>query len=649
MADNIVISAVAKVIDQASAPLKAIQGVIAGVADTAAKTGGAIADVGAGISKAVGGMTGRLGTAASKVGGFVRSMAGIFGPISGLMGLGGIAGLTSTIGDFISKTKELSKSAQTLGVTTDALQTMYEVFGGSAERGTQAMEQLQKTLVNVSKGGKEIQPTIALLRKMGVTMDEIKKGNLEAVLPKIMESFSKNTDPIVRGRMAVTLFGKSWQDFLPYLVKGKEGYAAAAEAARKYLITQEGIAAGKEAGAALVDLSNAVDGVRNSIAQAILPAFTPMVKIITEWVDANRELLKQTALPIFIGSIASAVIGLGIAVAAALGFWTLLAGAIVAAGVAIYQNWDAIIKWIDQEVPGLTSTIAKAGADIWAFVQKSASDIAKGFETGGLAGGVTAYVTAFKAAWVGVGQWFADLFTNVDWNAVGSGAATMLWGAFVAVIQAQAALGQFIIDQFNAALDFIKTADWASIGRQAGQLLGQMIMMELRAVVAINEWGVELGAKLINAIATADWGKITTSILRFFLDLQTTFLKMGWDLINGLISGMIDAIPGLRKVTDQISSMFDGAIGWIKGAAGSVANVARDVATAAGESLARGSGQGGLLAQPGVAGTQRSEVTTNINVNAPPGSSVTTSQSKTGAPVDGGVNVGASTMATGTP
>jgi hypothetical protein len=648
MADNIVISAVAKVIDQASAPLKAIQGVIAGVADTAAKTGGAIADVGAGITKAVGGITGRLGAAAGKVGGFVRSMSTMFGPLAGLTGLAGLAGLSSTIGDFIAKTKELNSVAQRLGSSTDAVQTFFEVFG-TADRATDAMSNLQKTLVDVGKGGKEAQPALALLKKMGVTAEEIKKGDLAAILPKIMEGFQKNENPILRANAALTLFRKSGQDLIPFLIKGKAGFAAAAEDVRVFGINMQGVARGLEAAKALKELGDVVDSTRNKIAASIIVAFTPMVNWLTEFIKANRELLGQVALPAFIGSIATALVGLGVALLGVLGPWSLLIGAIVAAGVAIAQNWGDIIAWFDKEIPGLTDTIAAAGKGIWDFVQKANRDISEGFTSGGLSGGLNAIWATFKTGGTDAIAWLVGLFSNVDWGAVGTSIGSLLWQALIAVIQAEAALGQLIIDQFNSALDWIKNADWASIGRQAGQLLGQMIMTELRAIVAINQWGVELGAKLIAALVSVDWGQVTTSILRFFIDLQMTFLKLGKDLIVGLISGMIDAIPGLRAVTDQISSMFEGAIGWIKGAAGSVANVARDVATAAGESLARGTAQGGLLQQPGVAGTQRSEVTTNINVNAPPGSTVTTSQSKTGAPVDGGVNVGASTMATGTP
>ena len=64
------------------------------------------------------------------------------------------------------------------------------------------MGKLQKTLGELTAGGKEIQPTGELLHKMGVSVKEIADGNLEAILPKIVESFEENVElrPAGEGR-----------------------------------------------------------------------------------------------------------------------------------------------------------------------------------------------------------------------------------------------------------------------------------------------------------------------------------------------------------------------------------------------------------------------------------------------------------------
>ena len=99
---------------------------------------------------------------------------------------------------------------------------------------------------------------------------------------------------------------------------------------------------------ALDALGKSVTGAKNAIAAAILPAFVPMVKAITDFVQSNRELLSQVALPAFLGLLATSVISLGVAIAGMLGPWALLVGAIVAGGVAIYQNWDKVKAFFDE-------------------------------------------------------------------------------------------------------------------------------------------------------------------------------------------------------------------------------------------------------------------------------------------------------------
>ena len=94
-------------------------------------------------------------------------------------------------------------------------------------------------------------------------------------------------------------------------------------------------------------------------------------KAVTDFVTSNRELLGQVALPLFIGSITTAVIGLGVAIAGVLGPWTLLVGALVAGGIAIYQNWDKVIKaCFDETMPGFLPALEQAGTGIAACAKR---------------------------------------------------------------------------------------------------------------------------------------------------------------------------------------------------------------------------------------------------------------------------------------
>lgn len=632
--DKIVVSAIARVTDLATGPLKGIAKAITGVSEVAKKTSGALSTVGGAVS----GLGNRLGAATSRVGGFVRGMGAMLGPVSALASMAGIGGLTVGLTRFIDKTKALQAASLRLGLTTDTLQTMFEVFG-TAERGESAMDQLQKTMIKIRQGGKEIQPTIDLLRRMGETMEMIKAGNYEAMMPIIMESFARTTDETTRGAMATALLGKNWQEFLPHLIKGRKGYADAKKSADKFRISQEGVNKGVEAGSALKDLGDIAESAGNKIAEALLPTFTALVKILGDFIDRNRELLGQWALPVLIGAIATAVIGLGAGVVAALGWWTLLVGAIVGAGTAIYQNWDKIIKWVDDKVPGLSTTIAKAGTDVANFVKKAAADISKGFEEGGLAGGVEAYVNTFKAAWSGIGGWFEEQFRKINWDAVGTWAGGQLHAAMVGVIKIEQALAASVEQQMRNALASLRASDPSKDGENFGF---RFMTGFLQGVREFDAWWQGLADKLNASLKTVDWGAM---VKKFFqLDAELSAMAEQW--VKGMIIGMLKAVPGFKEVADAIKATV--AFGERQFGPGPQADAKGNymlpgyvppVTPSGPMSPMPGTPTADLLALARQGGS-KSEVTIKNIVTLPNGGTVTTESSQSGAPLN--VEVGRS-------
>jgi hypothetical protein len=455
-----------------------------------------------------------------------------------------------------------------------------------------------------------------------------------------MEGFKQNTNPVLRAQAAIALFGREGQKLIPFLIKGKAGLAEMAAAAKQLNIPLEDLMAGVEAGKAMKELSHSVESAKNAVAAAILPAFVPMVKAISEWVRANRSLLRQVALPAFLGLITTAVISLGVALLGVLGPFSLLAGAIIAAGVAIYQNWGSIISWLDKEVPGLTTTIATAAADLGAWASKSMAAITAGFRQGGLSGGLVAIWNVFKDAGQAAISFVVDLFTNTDWAGVGNTAAAMLGQAFMALMRAEIVLGDFIIEQVQAAWAWIKAVDWGSVGREAGTLIGTALLLALQAAFDVALWVATAAQQIGAGIANADWIAIVTKIGQVFADFQLTIVRIGKDLIVGLIAGMIDAIPGLRKVTDGIASFFTSIPGLASKAAGAVSDTFNNSGAFLGGPSLNPYGNL-LLGAGGGPQTAKVESNTKIQVLLPPGATATATTDQTGgrAPeVNVGVN-----------
>src|SRR4051812_29316586 len=105
--DRITISAIARVIDMASGPLKSIQGAIGGVGAAAAQASAIVGNMGATVAASVGNVGAKMGAATGKVVGFTKGMAGMFGPIQGLIGLAGIGGGPPQLPHLLNKNKEL--------------------------------------------------------------------------------------------------------------------------------------------------------------------------------------------------------------------------------------------------------------------------------------------------------------------------------------------------------------------------------------------------------------------------------------------------------------------------------------------------------------------------------------------------------------
>ena len=249
MAEKIDISAVARVVDQASGPIRNIQGAITKAAGAAKSASGSFARLGS--AGAFGGLTANLKNVGSTLGRLGGQIKGFLGPLAGIAGLAGIGGAVAAMKDYITTATAVGKASQRLGVSAEALQG-FRYAAGNAEIADDALTKLQKTMATVARGGKSVASSAGLLGKFGVSAQMIKAGNLEEILPRIAEGFKQNENPTLRAQMALALFGKSGQQLIPFLAKGRDGIAALSEEARRLgiIIPQQQIAQAQAANAA---------------------------------------------------------------------------------------------------------------------------------------------------------------------------------------------------------------------------------------------------------------------------------------------------------------------------------------------------------------------------------------------------------------
>lgn len=663
MAETIDISAVARVIDQASPALKAIQGVITSVGDAAKQTSSIVGDMSRNMAGTVGQMVGGLGRAGDQVAGFGKKIAGMFGPLSGLAGVASLGGITAAITSFVNESMKLDTAAQALRITAATLEALQDA-SDAPEKVTASLTHLQTAMAELGKGGADADHLGSLLHRMGVSAQEIAKGDLAAVLPKIADSLKKNAGNALEAQVGLALWGENWKEMIPLLSQGKEGLARATAEMQKFGLAST-MPEAKEAAKSLADLGKAVTGAKNAIAAAVVPAFIPMVNAIKNFVNANRELLKQVALPFFLGSLATALISLGVAVAGVLGPWGLLVGAIVAGAVAIYQNWDKVKAFFDSTLPGFLPALEAAGQGIASWAKQASADITAGFQTGGISGGLQAIWQVFKSGWTDSIAWLSAKFAAIEWGAVGTSAANLMSQAMVAVFNAQVSLGQIILDQFNAIewsqlgvailngigsmwskaadlLTQLRNLPWGSVGEVIGKVLVDAIILSFEAYFNIN-------AMLTRIFAGADWSAIGIGLLKYLTALPQTMVSIGFDLIAGMIKGMWNAIPGLDALVDAIKGKLKSIGDYLLSVGASIGQWAKTPLISTPGVPAPG-GSPNLLSQPGAATggvqTQRSEVAITNTVNAPPGSTVNTTAATTAGPP---VEVGISGVGSGSP
>jgi hypothetical protein len=648
MAENIDISAVARVIDLASGPLKAIQGVIGGVASAATAASSAFTSLGGVGRAAFGGMAGAFKGAAGEVAGFGKQIAGMFGPLQGLAGLAGLAGMTAAVTSFIAQCQQLDKASQALHLSTDALQAFQNAAGGPEAANT-ALTNLQKTLGVLKAGGKDADSVGDLLHRMGVSAKEIAEGNLDVILPKLADSFQKNAGSALSAKAAIALFGEEvGPKLLPFLQKGSVGIAELAREAARLGISVADLRAGLEAGKAMDELGKSVTRAKNAVAAAILPAFVPMVKAVTDFVNANKELLGQVALPAFLGLLTTSLISLGVAITGALGPWGLLVGAIVAGSVAIYQNWDKVKAFFDSSLPGFLPALQEAGAGIAAWAKNSSAAITAGFQTGGISGGLAAVWDVFKTGADNAITWITAKFSGIDWAAIGTAAAQLMWQGMTALFNAEVSLGQMLLDRFNQVdwkqLGISVLNGLASMWSQAGDLLAGLRGLDWKSVGAfvgrvfvdtLLLVFVELPSLLANIFAGADWSAIGAGLLKYFTELVKTIFSIGVDLIAGLIDGMLSKIPGLSVVVDKAKAILSGigdAWNSVKNTVGTAVDEALSAKT--GADIRGGIGRPSLLQQPGATGGGERVVKSDVGIKVitPPGARVETTT--TGAPIN---------------
>ncbi len=110
------------------------------------------------------------------------------------------------------------------------------------------------------------------------------------VLPEIANKIAAIRDPFTQARIAVALFGGAGEEMLPFLRRGAAGIAELEERTRRYgLASPAAVAAANRLREAQANLTLAVSGLGNAVAERLAPVLAPMLTQMSDWIASNRQ------------------------------------------------------------------------------------------------------------------------------------------------------------------------------------------------------------------------------------------------------------------------------------------------------------------------------------------------------------------------
>lgn len=323
----------------------------------------------------------------------------------------------------------------------------------------------------------------------------------------------------------------------------------------------------------MVLFKNNIDGVVASVGDAFIPALnelllnmTPMVATIGTWVAANPELIQQITL--IGGALLGSIVGLKLAVdgfmavkgtieglqaaftvvipaiksafavlTGSIGLPLLAIGALIAAGVLLYQNWDTVKEkaselneWIKSKFGSLPEPLQQAGRDIaevFMFIWNTGKE----------------YLTLMSELYSGTFESFKTIAT---------GAFQVVWSiikvSFSGIVNTISTALQLVATLFSSGFALIKNTVSTVL-----DVIKAVISGDFKAIPSIIGNGLKTAAGIVT--------NMMGNILNIIKEYGKKLYSIGKDFIQGFINGIKSVGSG---VASAASTMVGNAIAAVK-------------------------------------------------------------------------------------
>lgn len=294
------------------------------------------------------------------------------------------AGLgAALIGNAINSAKsadEINTLAKQYGVTTDEIQKMMY-----AEEFVDV--DMESMLGSIQKVTKAMGSESSALTKLNIntTNADGSMRNATDVWYEALEALSHVENETERDQLAMELFGKSSAELAGIVDDGGESLKAFGQEAEDAGLILDGDAldAANEFNDGMTRLQKTASGAfleaGAALAEALIPALEKLTQVVSQVLGwfASLDGSTQTVILTVLGLVAaiSPLMSLLSAITSPMGLVVTAIGALIAAGVALYENWDTIKLKASELWESITTSLSETWtsikgffSDIWTWV-----------------------------------------------------------------------------------------------------------------------------------------------------------------------------------------------------------------------------------------------------------------------------------------
>lgn len=335
-------------------------------------------------------------------------------------------------GDLSQKTRGLSTAAAGLGAamignavnagkTADEINTLSKQYGVSTDE-IQKMNyasdlldvSTEDMLKSIQKVTKAMGSENSALSTLGVRTRNADGSMRDAtdVWYDALEALSQVENETERDQLAMELFGKSASDLSGIVDDGGESLKAFGQEAEDAGLILDGDAldSANEFNDSMDRLKRTASGAfleaGAALAEALLPALEKLSGVVSEVVGwfASLDGSTQTVILTVLGLVAaiSPLMGLLSAITSPMGLVITAIGALIAAGVALYENWDTIKEKAGEVWESITTSLSET----WTSIKGFFSDI-WGWVTDNI-------IQPITDAWDSIKGFFSDIKEAID-------------------------------------------------------------------------------------------------------------------------------------------------------------------------------------------------------------------------------------------